>query len=514
VRRSILGRLLISITMVVVLAMAILGTGAYLVIRRQLQREFDLALATRLRSMAVLVSQTEDGIEIPFSRIRMQEFARTVQPEYYQVWSDDRQVLARSRHLVSADLPELHGSLAAPLYAAIVLPDGRLGRAAGIRFLPTVPGEFISRELASPDEEVEDDEESDAVDFSTRSFVTLVAARGTQDLDAALSRLWQLLLATGVTATLVIVGVLTWLVRRNLSSLSELAEQIEGVDDGSFTDRFQLASIPQELEPVVDTLNQLMERVQSTVAREKSFTSDVAHELRTPLAGIRSTLEVALSRPRTADSFRDSMNRCLRICNETQTIVETLLSLARIEAGEGSPRRELIDVESVLRKVWLHFADRSKQKEVLVSWDCDADLQLISDSDKLQVVLLNLFDNAVSYVDAGGWIRVGAEVRAGLVELQVANSGCELAEEQVERIFESFWRADESRSSTGLHAGLGLALCRKIMIVLGGQISVSVEDGVFAALVRFAVRDTMRSEPDPKTRSENGLLAGLSSTVK
>ena len=184
--------------------MSLLACAVYSGIRWQLIHEFDQSLATRLRSLAVLVQQEGDQIKVAFSNIRMQEFARTVRPDYYQIFNQDGNTLARSRHLTSEDLPVLQGALPAPVFKEITLPDGRPGRAAGIRFQPAVAAMTIDKHTAVPDEEEAGDAPDDDLihnNTTTLPFVTLVIARDTQDLANALSELTWLLACTGIGAT-------------------------------------------------------------------------------------------------------------------------------------------------------------------------------------------------------------------------------------------------------------------------------------------------------------------------
>ncbi len=489
-------RLLLGISATIIVTLCSTHCGMYALMRRQLFAEFDQALAAKARALAVLVEQDGDRINLEFQQHPMQEFARGVRPEYYQVWHEDGTILARSRRLQDDNLLLLQGDRVVPQIRDCSLPDGRHGRVAGIRFRPNMEGDLpespkpVVRDASGRIEDLPDDDDDaldlDDINFAARPFVTLVVARDTQDLNSSLAGLTWLLTGSGLLATVVILGVLAWLVTRNLRPLQSLAKQIGGVNEQTLNQRFALQNAPGELHPIVTRLNGLMSCLETAFLREKTFTADVAHELRTPLAGIRSTLEVSLSRQRDGDSYRSSMEKCLSISEDTETIVGTLLSLSRIEAGHARLETDVVDLAHLIQRAWRPFASRATESNVSVSWSLDTCLVLKTDPGKLQVVITNLLDNATSYVNCGGTISVSTFVdNQSIPRLVVANSGCDLTPDQVEHAYDRFWRADVARAATGIHSGLGLALSRRIIQFLEGQIEIQVHSGSFIAEIQL-----------------------------
>ena len=496
-------RLLLAISGTIIAALCVTQYSQYVMIRRQLFSEFDKNLGAKARALAVLVEQHQDVVDVGFDRHPMQEFARGIRPEYYQVWHENGSVLARSRRLKDIDLEPSYGDMVAPAVKEIVLPDGRVGRAAGIRFSPHMEGESLATvpyiDLMHDDDDKED---TDELDFSLRLHVTLVVAQDTQDLEASLARVIWLLVGSGTIGSAAILGVLAWLVTRHLYPLQVLARQIGDVNEQSLSQRFELHNAPGELQPVITRLNALMGRLESAFLREKTFTADVAHELRTPLAGIRSTLEVALRRNRDADSYRTSMKRCLQISEETETIISTLLSLSKIEAGQATLENEVVELSSFLRMAWRPFEKRASENGVHVDWMLDERLLPETDESRLKVVVSNLFDNAASYVDSGGDIMISTCCTDLRLEICVSNSGCQLSTEQVERVFDRFWRADSARAATGSHCGLGLALTQRIVQFLNGTIESHVIDGRFIAVVGLPLSSVSFNEPNGEFDAE------------
>ena len=486
--RSLRTRLLLGIAGTTTVVFVVTGVTIYSLMRRGLLAEFDGKLATKARALAVMVEQEDDQILVAFQKYRMQEFARTVRPEYYQIWQDSGEVVSRSRRLESGNLPQPAGSLNSPDYQDTVLPDGRPGRAVGIRFLPHVDGETL--EVPTPGRsEDHDADDVDPFDYSTRTRVTLVVASETSPVDQALAELKWLLAGVFGAAITALLVVLAWIVTRNLNPLRRLAEDIDGRDEQTLSARFEVQNLPLELISVVTRLNGLMTRLDEAFRREKTLTADVAHELRTPLAGLRTTLEVALRRPRENAEYLEAIEDCFEICEDTQRLVETLLSLTRVESGQTVIQCESVDLERLMEKVWKPFQHRADDRELEIEWDFQPGVLLNSDPEKLRVVFSNLMDNAVSYAEPGGTITASTKVSPDGLAIEFASPGCSLSDEQLSHVFQQFWRADSARAATGTHAGLGLSLCRKLVTLLGGTIKVKPQNHRFVVIVQFDQSD-------------------------
>jgi two-component system sensor histidine kinase QseC len=465
VRASLRSRLLLGAAVSTALVLSASGGVLYVLMRAALFSEFDGALGTRARALAMLVEQDKDEVDAEFEERDLPEFARAGRPEYLELWLDDGRVLYRSPSLGRGDLERIGGPPGAPAFRPVTLPDGRRGRLAGITFVPKQEREGRGH----PRE------------------VTLAIARETRDVDATLARLGVLLVGVCAAATLVSVGLLAWVVRRGLRPVGHLAAQIGSVGEADLSARIGLAGAPSELLPVVQRLNDLLARLEGAFNREKSFTADVAHELRTPLAGLQATLEVGLSRERESAVYRAAMSECLTICRQMHAMVDNLLSLARAEAGQLEVAWEPVPLEEALRECWGPLAPQAEARGLRVEWGVDPDAALHTDRESLRLILHNILENAVSYADAGGYVRIESSSEDGRTVLTVANSGSTLTPGQATHVFERFWRGDAARSGTGIHCGLGLALCEKLVKLLGGSISVeSVAGGTFTVRLAFA----------------------------
>jgi len=269
-------------------------------------------------------------------------------------------------------------------------------------------------------------------------------------------------------------------VRRGLGPLNAIAAEIDAVTEEDLSTRIGDDSVPVEIVPIKNRLNELLARLEAAFNRERRFTSDVAHELRTPLAGIRSTIEVTLARTRGTDEYERALSECLAIAQRMQTMVNNLLTLARLDTCQASFRNEPIQLKELVDRCWEHFSEKGQKRSITFENSIDKHIIINSDRENVSMVFTNLLDNAAEYTNDTGQIRVTADPIEGAVEVAVTNTGCSLTSDQVAQVFDPFWREDSSRCSEGEHCGLGLALVQRIVKSLGGSCAAQVEgDGIF-----------------------------------
>ena len=314
--------------------------------------------------------------------------------------------------------------------------------------------------------------------------LSLSVATSRQPVIAALASLRDFLIRAGIVSTGLLLIISYLIVRRNLRPLYELAEQIGKIPVADSPERFQLENAPEELDPVIDRLNDLMFRFDKVVENERAFTTNAAHELRNPLAGMRSQLEVALSRDRSPEEYESVLVKVLEIETRLQSSVENLLLLSRLQSTEpGAAAREFqladFDFGPLLRRSWKPHFDRAEEKELKLKWQVAPDIPSVRTSERLvELVVRNLFDNAVSYTIEGGTLRIEAQWIHGQLVFAVENTNPGLTQADLDQMLNRFWRADPARHGEHLHAGIGLGLCSRIAEVLEGSITPSLtEDG-------------------------------------
>lgn len=453
---SMRARLLAGLSLGVALTFAISGAVILWLTRASLMSQFDESLISRAHSLAALIEDDAAVIEI-----EMDPAGTFGDPLAFEIWQDER-VLMRSNTLGQGDLERSPApQLEVPVLRWVTLPGQRKGRQVTLYFQPR----------REPEQEHEE---------RPRLTATLVVARPTTEVSGAIDRVAGVLIVVGVLGTLLCLAISLGVVRFGLAPVRSLAASIAEIREGDLGARLDSAATPRELRPVVERLDELLRRLAAAFARERELTAEVAHELRTPLAGLRATLEVALIRAdRPAEKYRAALAECLAITRQTEGLVMTMLSLARLDAGALTAEAEPVALEALVAEVLAPLRSRAEARGVTVLAELPP-TEVITDPEKLRVVVHNLVENAVSYVDEGGSIAIELSGPT----LQIRNTGCTLTPAEASRVFERFWRGDAARSD-GAHAGLGLALCQKLMAILGGTIAVKVSGDTFVATVKL-----------------------------
>jgi signal transduction histidine kinase len=458
--RSLRTRLLAGIIGGMILLLIAFSLLIYFVIRSALFNQFDTALASVAHVLAASVEKKPDGIDLEIDIQQMPEFINPNHPMNYQIWKLNGEVISRSPLLGTSDLPRFHGPLDKPVYKVFPGPKGHPYRAAGTTFLPRI----------------ETNESKNAVQTTEQPLI-LVVTRDAHELYEQLSLLkWLLFVASCVNAGLaLIIG--TYVVRSGLRPLNTIAAEIAAIRVDNLTTRIGAQHVPSEVVPIKSRLNELLSRLQASFDRERQFNADVAHELRTPLAGIRSTIEVALTRSRDATEYRAALSDCLQIAKDMESVVNNLLMLARLEAQQISFKTEPVQLSGLIDSCWRCFSKKMDERKIVFENQIPAELTCQSDPEHLSMVFSNLLDNAAEYSNDKGQIRVTARRIDDSVEIAVSNTGCQLTAEQVSKVSDYFWRGDSSRSDAGVHCGLGLALVRRIVQALGGTFTIQLEQG-------------------------------------
>jgi two-component system heavy metal sensor histidine kinase CusS len=467
-----------SLTRATVLSViaVLIGAGVVLsmLVEASLFNHFDSALAEEARLLASMVESDGGKIDVEFAETGTSGQLLPGKIAYLQLWRENGEVLFRSASLREADLDRRSGPLDSPAFWNLGLPDGRPGRAIGI--------DFILR--GNGDDDLKTGPAGGSEGQSVR--ITLVLARDTTELGETLSSLRLVLIALGLITIAVSAGALQWAVNRGLKPFTRLSEQINSLDERALSQQIDVHGAPKELLPIIGRLNSLLRRLDSAFERERQFNADVAHELRTPLAGLRTTIEVSLSGPREAGEYREALSDCLGVVIQMQGLVETLLSLARLESGQLEIKLEAHTLKELALANWAPSRQAAETKRLEISWDLQDVEPLLIDPSLAGLVMRNIFENAVEHCDAGGKVRIEVGENNLKAFFRVSNSGSGISAEMAEKVLMRFWRKDQARSTAGAHHGLGLALVDKIVSRLGGEVSVDTScEGLFIISINF-----------------------------
>jgi two-component system sensor histidine kinase QseC len=456
------------------LLFAISASGFYFYIRAVLTHQFDAALAAKARALSSLASLQPNGevdLELPQ---RPLPNARVAAPfEFFEVWHDGK-VITRSPDLGNKDLPRVT-TVDEPLFSDTQLPDGRPGRVVTLRFVPNLDPESaedaVRRKMLV----------AEAADMN----VVAAVAQDRSELDKVLAILLSALLAASLLVIAGTLFVVTIVVRQGLRPLQNVARDAAKIDVQSLAFRFSLEGLPGELQPICQRLNETLDRLQEAFTRERRFSADVAHELRTPIAELRALADVATKwdgdREASLAYFRDTGE----IARQMERIVTKLLSLARCQAGAMAVARESVDVADIVRQAWRSCEPIAVRRNLKPQFNLPAEMVEQTDRNLLETIAGNLLTNAAEYAICGGSVICTAKRSGSQWTIIVINDTDALSKDDLAHLFEPFWRKDAARTD-GSHCGLGLTLVEAYVKLLQGTVEATMpKSGTYCVTVRL-----------------------------
>ena len=306
----------------------------------------------------------------------------------------------------------------------------------------------------------------------------IAAAR---DETAVRETLWTLgvILAIGAPCAIgLAIGGGYFLAGRMLAPVGAMAETARKITAESLTQRLPVGNLQDEFGQLASVFNESLARLEEAFEQLRRFTADASHELRTPLTAIRSVGEVALQRSLSAAAYREVIGSMLEEVDRLTRLVESLLTLTRGESGRIQPALEIVDLSGLAVSVVEHLRVLAEEKEQSVTIDAATEVSATCDPAILRLGLINVLDNAIKYTPRKGTIRVGVrETRSGEAAIEVEDTGLGISAAHQGRIFERFYRVDQSRSREAGGTGLGLATARWAVEVNGGRIELESEEG-------------------------------------
>ena len=273
-----------------------------------------------------------------------------------------------------------------------------------------------------------------------------------------------------------------WIATRAIRPIEDISATAVKISGGDFSQRISTTESDSELGQLAGVLNATFARLEAAFAQQQQFTSDAAHELRTPVSVMLTQTQTALNRERSANEYRETVEACQRAAQRMRRLIESLLELARLDAGQEAMKRLQFDFSKTVNDCVELVKPLADERNVKIYCDLAA-LECVGDSERLAQVVTNLLTNAIQYDQPGGEVRVKLEAQGGVAVLAVADTGQGISAEDLPRVFERFYRADKSRSSGG--NGLGLAISKAIVEAHGGTIEAADESGAGAT---FTVR--------------------------
>lgn len=269
-----------------------------------------------------------------------------------------------------------------------------------------------------------------------------------------------------------------WLASRALSPVDRLTRAAERIGRGNLSERVEEHRSQDEIGRLAATFNQMISRLEQTFERERRFTADASHELKTPLAVLRGDMEVALRRQRTPEEYQRVLESSLEEIARLTKLTEDLLTLARSDADQSVLEREHVELDQLAAEAREYIAPLAQSAGVSLSYEAPASAIVVEgDQKRLQQLLVNLLDNAIKYTPPGGSARLTLSREGSSAVIEVSDNGRGIPASALPHIFERFYRQTDPRDSRVTGFGLGLAISKWIADAHAGSIAVNSNEG-------------------------------------
>jgi two-component system, OmpR family, heavy metal sensor histidine kinase CusS len=462
---SLRNRFLTGLILSIAFLLAVFSVLIYTVSRHVLIHEFDQSLLSTANLLSAVVEDesfeenddqealdneelSESGIEFEFDVRMTPEFNKLNGGAYYQIENTDHTIIFKSPSLGNNQLNIFTSYNTEPQIRSCILPDGKPGRAIGYIF--NLRGD-----------------NSQSLCFSL--------VRNSTNIVEHLRFLKALLAISSISIILLSIGVSLVMTKSVLKPIRILGDQIADIGADKLDEAEITAQVPAELVPITEKLNDLISRLKTAFARQRQYNADVAHELRTPLAGLQTTIEVCLSRGRKQSEYEDAMNECLGITKHMKRMTENLLTLTKLQSNQIKPDYQKVQIDTWFASLFKPFAELAAAKKLTINNEIPDNVFGKTDPSYASIIVSNLIDNAIEYTPVNGTIRIFATRQTDATDLSISNNGCKLTTEDIEHLFDPFWRADNSRHNTGSHCGIGLSIAHRTAVALGAQLTAQID---------------------------------------
>ena len=284
------------------------------------------------------------------------------------------------------------------------------------------------------------------------------------------------MVAVAILTAVVLTGAL--LARRALIPIARIVRQAKRIGESSLAERLPHPGTRDEIAGLVETLNDMLSRIEQSFEVQRRFTADASHELMSPLSRLRAEFEVTLRRPREAAEYEEALRSGVEEVERLCVLTEELLRLAQADAGPGGDTSAgPTELPAILERLVGQLDEEAKRRHVSMVLDADTPLTVKASPGVVTVAVANVLENALKFCGEGGRVTISVAAERDDAVVSVADTGPGVVAEEVPFIFERFHRGTASRASGTRGAGLGLSICRTLVERHGGRVSVSSMPG-------------------------------------
>lgn len=295
----------------------------------------------------------------------------------------------------------------------------------------------------------------------------LLVAIPLEESEIVLSNLKKALLISFPILLLMLFFTTRYIAGKAIAPINNVISTANRITQENLRERISLPENKDEIHKLISTINELLDRLEDNLLREKQFTSDASHELRTPLSVIKGTLEVLIRKPREIYQYEEKIIYCIKETDRMAKLIDQLLLLARYDSGKMLPNKTCTDIGNIVTTIIDRLQPLITDKEINLKLINDGQSNATADSSMMEIIFENLISNAIKYSDSKSDVEIKLKNISSSLECAIKDSGIGMSEEQIKKIFDRFYRIDESRNSEAGGFGLGLSIVKKLCELQG-----------------------------------------------
>ena len=301
---------------------------------------------------------------------------------------------------------------------------------------------------------------------NTKIIGFMIIAMSLEDSAMVLNNLFIILLVAYPLILLVLFLIARFIAGRSIKPISAIIQTSNIITKDNLKSRIPLPINKDELHLLSNTINNLLDRVENAIEREKQFTSDASHELRTPLAVIKGTLEVLIRKPRNQEEYKEKIDFCISEVNRLNHLVDELLLLARFENQKQSLKIERVSLNAIFLDIISRNSTFISEKKINCVALFTKDFYVETDSYLFSLILNNILTNSIKYSKPGGIINFDLKESKDTIVFSISDSGIGIASEDLEKIFDQFYRSKSNQHPEIKGTGLGLSIVKRLCLLL------------------------------------------------
>ncbi len=448
---SIKARVVTFYLLVLLLLLSALGGFLSFSLHRIAFAAIDSSLLSKAKALATMVDNEQGQAPFTFSDDISWEYSSPEATSYFQIRGADGASIQKSISLGSEQLPR---------------PKGFVGQHFQTISLKDHPVRLVDLKMESDPEQA-----GMSGGAAEPAFVIQCAEDIGERLE--LEHNYNLVLVLTIAAVMVISAVGGFFIAaRALAPLEEISRTIDGISEENLAERVAVENIPKELKVLAHSFNHTFDRLEKSFQHQRRFIADASHEFKTPLAVIVSQSQITLRKPRTEEEYRQALEVILATGIMMSEMAQKLVAIASLDAVAVKPAMEPLELQTILEEALRLLAPLARQSGIELRLDDSTRAPVRGDRQALLEVFVNILDNAIKYNRPGGRVEVSINENKAWIIAVISDNGIGISKQDLENVFDRFYRVDKSRSRERGGSGLGLGIARDLVNLHGGRIRI------------------------------------------